>query len=649
MKRLTLKNPQQEVKFFFRRTLIIVFAVFVLACTIGSRLYYLQIYQHDIYTTLSNNNQLGIVPIEPNRGLIFDRNGVLLADNVASFSLELIPNVVKNVKATIKELQKIIPVSEVDITAFRKQLQQSRKFEFVPLRLNLTEEEIAKFSVNQHLFPGVEIKARLMRHYPLGSSFVHVLGYVGRINEQELKEIDSTNYRASHFIGKLGVEKSYEDILHGTVGHEQVEVDATGRVIRVLKRTPPIGGSNLYLSLDSKMQQLAEKAFNDTTGALVALSPQTGEIFALVSVPTYDPQPFVRGISGKEYKALLNDKNRPLYNRTIRGQYPFASTIKPFLAAGGLNENIVTMHTKIRDPGYYILPRTNLVFKDWILRIKKTGHGTVDIMRAIIVSCDTYFYTLAHSMGVARMNKILTGFGFGKLTNVDLPDELPGLVPSDAWKRKAKGAPWYPGDTISAGIGQGYTMTTPLQLASGTATLSMRGQSMVPHVLLKQHNADQTIVSYKPTKAAPLVLRDPEIWGNVITAMQQVIKSPEGTAVQKFGQTSYSAAAKTGTAQVFSSKTHTHLDEKNLPTRLRHLQDHSLFIVFAPVENPQIAVAVVAENSKIASKIARQVLDYYFKVPTPAEYITSKQEAVLPDPNNPNAAAPINEPSGRED
>lgn len=627
MTQLTLKDPQQELQFFLRRTLIILFGISIFVLAIIGRLFYLQIYQHELYTTLSNNNQLSLVPIEPNRGLIFDRNGVLLAENVATFSLELMPSRIKNLKQTIKQLGKLIAITEFDITSFNKQRKQTSRFEYVPLRFNLSETEVAIFSVNQYLFPGVEIKARLMRHYPFGTSFSHVLGYVGRINEQELNQIDETNYRATHFIGKVGIEKFYENELHGTVGHEQAEIDASGRMVRVLKRTPPIPGYNLYLTIDSELQVLAEKAFNDfqVQGALVALIPQTGEVLAMVSVPGFDPHVFIRGISTKDYQTLSTAKERPLYNRATRGQYPLASTAKPFLALQGYDNGYVNLSFAIHDPGYYVLPRSGHVYKDW----RKGGHGVVNLPRAIMVSCDTYFYTLAYKMGISNIHNILTRFGFGSLTDIDIPDELPGLVPSEEWKLKTKGERWYLGDTISAGIGQGYLLTTPLQLASAVSTMSLRGERIVPHLLLKKQSANEKIsVPYAIRKKPPVELHNPKNWDPIIDAMQEVIHNPGGTGFARYGKVTYSIAGKTGTAQVYSSKRHGNLNEKHLPANLRHLQDHSLFIAFAPAEQPQIALAVIAENTHDAAKIAKIVIEKYLKIPQPTTTPVQKTVAI---------------------
>lgn len=603
-KRLTIKDHISETNLFTRRTIILGVGVLVCTLILLSRLVYLQIIQHNLYTTLSKQNQVNLIPIEPNRGLIYDRNGVLLAENIPVFSLEITPDRVESLKQTILRLQKIVPISKDDIKSFYKQLRQKRAFEHIPLRLKLTDTEVAKFSVNQYRFPGVAVRARLIRHYPMNEALSHVLGYVGRINERELEKVDTANYSATNFIGKVGIEKFYEDQLHGSVGYEQVETNASGRIVRVLKRTPPIPGKNLYLSIDSGLETAAEEALGDLRGAVVAIQPNTGEVLALVSSPSYNPNLFVRGISTKQYNKLSKSPDQPLYNRAIRGQYPLASTIKPFLALEGLDTRTVTRAYKIFDPGWYKLPRNSHLYRDW----KRGGHGWINVTRAIMVSCDTYFYNLANMMGIGKIDNILTRFGFGISTNIDMGEELPGLVPGPAWKKHTKGMNWYTGDTLISGIGQGYMLTTPLQLAVATAALAEHGIRYQPHLLYKSESADGKFTTASKEQRYPVLLKHKWVWNTVINAMQQVITSREGTGYRFGRNTPYTVAAKTGTAQVFSAKFHEHLDEKNLPMNLR---DHSLFIAFAPVDNPKIAIAVVVENSSKAANIARKVMDYY--------------------------------------
>lgn len=589
---------------FIRRIIVVALFLVVLIVLLCLRLIHLQVWQHSRYTTLSKHNQFEVISIKPNRGLIYDRNGELLAENIPVFALEVTPNRATKLKDTVEGLRKIVNIDDDDVTNFYKQVRQHRPFEPIPLRLHLTEEERATFAVNRYKFPGVDIKARLIRHYPYGSSFSHVLGYVGRINEYELKRVDSVNYSGTNFIGKLGIEKYYEKRLHGTVGYEQAEIDASGRIIRVLHRSKPVRGQNLYLTIDAKLQLEIEKAMQFHRGAVVAIVPKTGEVLAMVSSPSYDPNPFVNGISQKAYNTLRKDKNQPLFNRAIRGQYPLASTIKPFLAIKALDDEIVTPKTRIWDKGYYKLPNNNHVYRDW----KRGGHGWVDMHRAILVSCDTYFYELANKMGIKRMDKILTQFGFGVYSKVDLGEELPGLIPTPDWKVQNRGESWYTGDTLISGIGQGFMLTTPLQLASATATLAARGDRIRPHLLLREESADKTTKYNELIHEFPITLSDKYIWDFVINAMEDVVSMHGGTGYRFGRDAPYTVAAKTGTGQVYSAKNHAHISQKDLP---EHLRDHTLFIAFAPVDDPQIAIAITVENSSIASNLARRVLDFY--------------------------------------
>lgn len=596
-----IKQANKKASIFNRRLFIAMLIIFTLAAVLILRLCYLQIIEQGTYISLSQQNQLTLLPIPPNRGTIYDRNGIVIAENLPVFSLEIIPDKVKDIPKTITELKQFIDISPEDIEQFNKQVKQHRRFDAVPLKLKLTDEEIARFYANQYLFPGVFIKAQLMRYYPLGPTFADVVGYVGRINEKELGEINQSNYAATNFIGKLGIEAQYEDQLHGEVGYQEVETDANGRIVRVLKRIPPTPGEDLYLSVDSRLQIAAEKALGDEFGAVVVIQPSTGEILAMASRPNFDPNVFVKGMSTAEYQALQNAPGRPLFNRSLRGQYPFGSTIKPFLALEGLNSGVIDDKFKIRDPGYFNLPGASHTYRDW----KKGGHGTVDVSKAVTISCDTFFYTIGVKMGISHIKAILNDFGFGHLTGVDLGEELPGLVPSPQWKKRIKGQTWYPGDTVVSAIGQGYMLTTPLQLANGTAILSMRGHGYRPHFLIKWRDANGHMHDNPPVPLPPVNV-DPKYWDIVIAAMRNVVL-PGGTAAA-FGQTPYTVAGKTGTAQVFS--THGRGQSKNLP---KHLRDNTLFIAFAPVDKPQIAVATIVENSKLAKQVSRKVFDAYFK------------------------------------
>lgn len=605
-KRIPIKNHYHEIQLTVRRALFAIFLICLLVGALAARLAYLQIYKNDMYATLATNNWLDLVPIEPTRGLIFDRNGVLLAENIPVFSLDVIPNQVQDMDKSLAMLSKIIPLSDNDLSQFRKQVKQHRRFEEIPLRLRLTDLEVAQFAENQFRFPGFSVKARLMRHYPYGESFSHVIGYVGRINTQELNEIDQVNYSASHYIGKLGIEKYYEEELHGKVGYEQVENDASGKAVRVLKELRGVPGKNIYLTIDSGLQFAAENALKGHRGAIVAIQPATGQVLAMVSQPGYDPNIFVLGINQKDYHSLQTSLDRPLYDRALRGLYPLASTIKPYLALEGLESGTVNPDYTISDPGWFQLRNSSHKFHDW----RKHGHGIVDINRAIMSSCDVYFFELGVRMGIRRIDHILTQFGFGAPTGIDLDDELSGTVASPDWKRKMRGASWYEGDTVISSIGQGYMQATPLQLANAVSTLANRGRRFMPYLLLGEQMPGGNYTLQQPIPLDPVVLTNKEAWDVVIEAMEDVVVEPQGTA-HRYGQNHpYTIAAKTGTAQVIAKRGNPDQedDQSKLPERFR---DHHLFIAFAPVDNPQIAVAIISENSSIAIETARDMFDYY--------------------------------------
>jgi penicillin-binding protein 2 len=605
-----IKNHNQEIQLVTQRSIaalvfMIIFVVFLVA-----RLGYLQLTKHDLYTTLSQKNSLDLIPVEPTRGMIYDRNGILLAENLPVFSLDVIPYKTGNLPKVLSEIAKIIPLDDTDIVQFQKQLKQHRRFDEIPLKLRLSENEVARFSENAYRFPGVIVKARLIRHYPFEATFSHVLGYVGRINIDELDDIDTTNYSATNYIGKLGIERYYEDELHGTVGYEQAENDASGEPIRVLNQIKPIPGKSLYITLDSRLQIAVERAMEGHRGAVVAIQPSTGQVLAMVSQPGYDPNLFVAGISSQDFETLQNSPDRPLFDRTLRGLYPLASTIKPFFALEGLDSGVTTPGATIFDPGFFKLKNSERPFHDWF----RHGHGTVNLNKAIIVSCDTYFYDLASKLGIQRMDKILTEFGFGEPTGIDIDDELPGVVASPAWKRRVKGVPWYEGDTINSGIGQGYMQTTPLQLASAIATIATHGKRFTPYLLMGTQMPGGTYIPQTPTPHNIIKLSNANYWNLVIAGMQGVVSDPHGTGNKRLGDAPYSIAAKTGTAQVYSiSKKHYEVDEgeinqDNLPEKLR---DHHWLVAFAPVDHPEIAIAVIVENSNAASQVARAILDYY--------------------------------------
>lgn len=592
----------------FRLNLLVAFII-ILSLILILRLAYLQISEFKKYQTLSLKNQMNITPIAPPRGVILDRNGVLMAENIPVYVLEIIPEHVKNMQQTLQQLHKLIPsISEDDIDSFNRTRKQNRSFMPIPIKLKLTQEEVALFAINQYHFPGVSIKARLMRYYPLGEITAHVLGYVGRINIPELKTVDPTNYRATNFIGKAGIEKYYEDILHGKVGYQMVETDVSGRTLRVIDKINPHSGAKLYLSIDTRLQKAAYEALKDKRGAVVVINSKNGEILAMVSSPSFDPNIFVSGVSSKEYKKLSNTLQRPMFNRAVRGVYPPASTIKPFVGLAGLDKGFITTSTTIYDPGKYKLSNSSHYYRDW----KKTGHGMINFKRSITVSCDTFYYQLGNKMGISNIEDMLVKFGLGHLSHIDLSEEASGIVPSLRWKKQTKGVTWYPGDTLITAIGQGFMLATPLQIANATASLSQHGQRFRPHLLTKTVNSDNgKIKRYKPVEEYPIYLKDEDNWDIVKEAMQSVLTSNEGTGYRFGRNPPYPVAGKTGTAQVFSGHQYEKTKYEDIPEALR---DNSLFIAFTPVDKPEIALAVVVENDVIASTVARKILDTYYEL-----------------------------------
>jgi len=602
-RRLSIQHHLRESALFNQRALIAAFLVALFVLILLFRLAYLQLMEHGFYSTLSKKNIMTIVPMEPNRGLVFDRYGVLLAKNVPSYNLVLIPGQIKHLNKTIEAIQKVIPLSANDLKLFHRELYQHRPYEPVTLKANLTESELSQFYVNQYHFAGVNILPKMLRYYPLGKTTAHVLGYVGRINPRELGKLSSSNYSASDYIGKIGVEKYYETTLHGQVGFEEAEIDANGHIVRIQHKTPPKPGGDLTLTIDSRLQQLAINALGDDNGAIVALDPRNGEILALVSQPSFNPNGFVSGMSQKEYLALLNSPDHPLYNRAIRGQFAPGSTVKPFYALMGLSNGLISSNTRLYDTGKFQLPHSSHVYHDW------RAHGWVDVVRAITVSCDFFFYNLAMNSGIQRMDDLLHGFGFGEHTGIDMPSELTGLVPDPLWKRSAQGQSWFPGDTVIMGIGQGSLLATPLQLAEATAALSMRGVRFKPH-LVKTYTDSQGVAHASSIEELPPIDFPEQAWKTTIHGMQQVTESPEGTAHYAFLPShSYSVAAKTGTAELFGKGGKREQHNKT-PKKLRN---NHLFIAFAPVDKPELALAIVIEHAPKADKVARMLFDYYFQ------------------------------------
>ena len=615
--RIELKNHQREIFNFRLRLFIGIGFALLLLGVLLARFVYLQAMRHDYYQTMAERNRISIMPIVPNRGLILDRNGVLLAHNFSGYTLEITPNKVGDLATTINELAKLVNIEPRDRKRFKKLQTESHDFETLMIRSRLTDKEVASFAAQQYRFPGVEIKARLFREYPYSDKTAHLLGYIGRINQADENKLDDNdqlaNYRGTDYIGKTGLEQYYESELHGTTGVEQVEVDSAGRAVRVLSRTPPVSGNTLILSIDAKLQDIAEQAFGEYRGALVAIDPRNGEVLAFVSRPGYDPSLFVDGIDEDNWKALNTSPDHPLNNRVLRGQYPSGSTIKPFMALAGLFYHTRSPAQTIADPGFYTLSGSSHHYRDW----KKGGHGSVDMFRAIVVSCDTYFYGLAVDMGIDNIFNFLSRFGFGKKTGIDLEGETSGLLPSQEWKMKHFKQKWYTGDTVSVGIGQGYSLVTPLQLAAATATLANDGIAYKPHLLMEVKNSVTNQISKLENKPELDLKLDPANVDLVKRAMVAVTQ-PGGTAVAASAGASYSIAGKTGTAQVVGMKQGEKYDASKLDERHR---DHAWFISFAPADKPKIAVVVLAENGGhgggTAAPIARKVMDYYLLGKTP--------------------------------
>ncbi|NIE75617.1 penicillin-binding protein 2 [Pantoea sp. Ap-967] len=600
---IRLKDHEKDARLVRNRVVVGAVAVMLLICVLVARLYYLQIIQYDYHSTLSENNRVHVQPIPPTRGLIFDRNGVIVADNRPSFSLSMTRERAGNWQEVLDTIVEVLELTADDRALFEKRMKQGRRpFEPVPILFELNEEQIARVAVNQFRLPGVEVVAQLVRHYPQGAHFAHSVGYVGRINEKELKTLDPVNYSGTHHIGKTGIERFYEPELHGQVGYEEVETNARGRVLRVLKRTDPKPGKDIILSLDIKLQEAAEAALGGRRGAVVALDPRTGEVLAMVSQPSFDPNLFVTGISFKAYAELRDSIDRPLFNRVLRGLYPPGSTIKPAVAIAGLDSGVVNASSRVFDPGYYQLPNYDHKYRNW----NRTGDGWVDLDTAIMRSNDTYFYDLAHKMGIDRLSSYMNRFGIGQKVALDMFEESPGLMPSREWKRATRRQAWFPGETLILGIGQGYMQATPLQLAQATALIANKGVWNRPH-LAKSIEGQPPV---DPNPMENIVLRDKSDWAKVTHGMEQVMHNARGTARKAAAGAQYRIAGKSGTAQVVAIKQGEKYDRNKLQERHR---DHALFVAFAPADDPKIVVSVMVENgesgSGVAAPVVRQIMD----------------------------------------
>ncbi|WP_180126587.1 MULTISPECIES: penicillin-binding protein 2 [unclassified Acinetobacter] len=598
-----LKNVQQEKRIYRNRVVISIGIVSFFMLLLVARYAYLQIKSYETFSTAADQNRIRLQPLAPSRGYIYDRNGVLLADNYPVFSATMSRADVEDIDDTVERLTPLLELTDEDIERFKSRIKTSKKTERVSIKLNLNENDIARFSEVKYQFPGVNIETQMTRYYPHGELFAHVIGYVGRINDKELKTIDKDLYAGSNLIGKIGVEKSYEQLLHGMPGNESVEADAFGNVLRHLGRKDPIRGNDLYLSLDYGLQMVASEQLAGRRGAIVAIDPRTGEILALVSSPSFNPNLFVTGISSKDYSELRDSLDQPLYNRAVQGAYPPGSTIKPMFGLGGIHYGLVDWSTAISDPGYFTLPGDSHRFRDH----KKTGHGSVNLHKAQVISCDTYFYVLSYRMGIEKMNTWMRQFGFGEKTGVDLPSESTGLYPNPEWKLRTRKSNWLKGETISVSIGQGAFTATPLQLAMATAITANQGSHVTPHVLRESKGAKVHKVHNAPNGRIQFNGK-PDDWIKMRDAMIDVVQTGTGRGIRT---PMYQIAGKTGTAQVKSIAQGKRYNESLLTERQL---DHGLFVGFAPAEKPEIAIAVVWENGRhggSAAQIAKPMFDYW--------------------------------------
>jgi penicillin-binding protein 2 len=629
-----LRDHQRELYYFQIRLAVagvIVLASFLL---LFARFVYLQVVQHDHYHLLAEQNRVQIVPLVPNRGVIVDRNGVVLANNFAAYTLEIVPAKVADIDAVIEHLSEVVTITNKDRRRFQRMLEEVPDFSSIPIRTRLSDEEIARFAARQFHYPGVQINARLFRHYPLGDIGSHVVGYIGRVSESDYQALQArgraSNYSKSDYIGKVGLEQRYEKALRGITGFEHVETDANGRAVRTLRSLLPVSGNDLLLALDARLQQVAEQVFGEFRGSMVAIEPATGGVLALVSQPGFDPNMFVEGIDPQNWDALNNSPDHPLNNRALQGVYPPGSTFKPFMALAGLELGKRTPGFTINDPGYFQIGGSGRVFRDW----KRGGHGAVNMHKAIVQSCDTYFYGLAQDLGIDAIHEFISQFGLGRRTGIDIEGEVAGLLPSQEWKQRRFGQRWFVGDTISIGIGQGYNLTTPLQLAFATAILANNGRIFRPHVV--QHIQDSQTKELATIEPQPIGQVDlkPENIDLVRNAMVDVTR-PGGTAAWSGMGARYALAGKTGTSQVIGLRGQEY-DDTRIDERHR---DHALFIAFAPADDPKIALAILVENggsgSATAAPIARKVIDFYLygtlpKRPQPAS--AAQQRPSEPEP-----------------
>ncbi len=607
---MQIKDHYKEGILFSNRIIVSIILILIAVSVLIFRLVHLQIIDHDHFTTLSKDNRVKIVPLPPRRGSIYDRQGIPLAINRPAYNLEMIPEDVKDIEKSLKKLNSLINISKNDLERFYRLKKNKRLFESIPIKTNLTINEASIFSANKYKFPGIGIKARLKRHYPYAEETAHVLGYVGRISKADLQKINLSHYAGTAYIGKTGAEKSYESILLGEVGRQQVEVNSIGRIARTLEKKEPRSGEDLYLHLDIELQKTALNALGKNNGAIVAIDPNNGGILAIVSQPGFNPNEFVEGISEKKYNELKKNNDRPLFNRALNGQYPPGSTVKPFIGLAGLEMKKVTSDTSHFCPGFFQLPGNEHRYRDW----KRIGHGDTTLQKAISQSCDVFYYQLALDLGIDELSNFLKKFGFGEKSGIDLIGESKGILPSRKWKEKQKKEPWYPGETVIMGIGQGYYLSTPLQLAIATAAIANGGKYFTPRLVdfLKTHK-EEDHRSIPP--ASSTILIESENLKKIQNAMVDVIEAPNGTARNIFTR-QYKIAGKTGTSQVFSIAQDQEYEEETVVKKRR---DHALFIAYAPIKEPKIALAVVVENGgnggAVAAPIARKILDKYLMSP----------------------------------
>ncbi|MBS0910294.1 penicillin-binding protein 2 [Tatumella sp. JGM118] len=629
---MNLRNFEIEEKLFIRRAITAFVLVAVCFGILVYNLYRLQICEHSYYQTRSNDNDIKMIPIAPTRGMIYDRNGTPLVRNITQYDLTVIPYKETDLKATIQALTPIIGLTPDDVNDFWHRLKQTSRYKPIIIKDELSEEQIARFAVDEYRFPGVSIDSYQDRQYPYGADLAHVVGYVSKINDNDFKRLNAAgiaeNYAADHNIGKQGIEGYYESVLHGQTGYQEVEVDNHGRIVRVLSEQPPVAGKNVWLTLDLPLQQYIESLLTGQRAAVLVEDPHDGSVLAMVSAPSYDPNPFVKGISYQAYKKLLENKDLPLINRVTQGLYPPASTVKPYMAMSALLNGVITPQTTFFGAPTWTLPGTDRRYRDW----KKTGHGMLNVTKAIEESADTFFYQVAYMMGIDRIHHMLSQFGYGKLTGIDLHEEYKGLLPSREWKEKVHKKGWYQGDTISVGIGQGYWIATPIQMVKALVALLNNGRVITPHLLYKEQQGNDVLM-YHPVEAEPQI-GDPNspYWALVRRAMFGMANAPNGTGYRYFHTAPYGIAAKSGTSQVFSLKQNQIYNAKMIPIRLR---DHIFYTAFAPFKDPKVAVALILENGGVdgvtAAPLMRKILDHIMLPADQANVpVTDKDKGAVP-------------------